>query len=197
MKLIHKSLIFLLTCLCSTSSFSQDVITKKDGTDIQSKILEVNTSEVKYKKFDNQTGPTFTVVKSELMMIRYENGTKDIFNQSNASSSNSTSEAGELCDQGKQDAKVNYKGRNSGSGWTCATTILFSPIIGVIPAAICSSSEPTQSNLNAPNTELLKKSNYSSCYEEQAFKAKKKKVWTSFGIGSGIWLLLIIVLSGG
>ncbi len=197
MKLICKSLIFLFTCFYSTCSFSQDVITKKDGTDIKSKILEVTTSEVKYKKFDNQTGPTFTIVKSDLMMVRYENGTNDIFNQSNVSSNNSPSESGELCDQGKQDAKVNYKGRNSGSGWTCATTILFSPIIGIIPAAVCSSSEPAQSNLNAPNSELMKKNKYSECYVDQAYKAKKKKVWTNFGIGSGVWLLLILVLGAG
>jgi hypothetical protein len=63
------------TSLC----FSQDMITKKSGEDIQVKVIEVTTTEVKYKKFDNLNGPTFTILKSDILMIRYENGTKDIF----------------------------------------------------------------------------------------------------------------------
>ncbi len=75
-----------LTCFCilffSINSFSQDVITKKNGADIKAKISEVNEAEVKYKKFDNLNGPYFTIKKSEILMIRYENGTKDIFSDS-------------------------------------------------------------------------------------------------------------------
>ena len=198
MKIILESLILLIACFFSTNSYSQDTITKKDGTDIQTKVLEVTTTEVKYRKFDNQTGPIFTVSKSDLMMIRYENGTKDIFNQSSKSTDNTaTSETEDLCAQGKQDAAKNYTGRNSGAGWTCAATILFSPIIGVIPAAICSSAEPTAANLNTPKPDLMKNNSYSKCYTDQATKTKKRKVWTNFGIGSGVWVLLIILLSSG
>lgn len=60
--------------------FSQDVITKKSGEDVQAKVLEVGLSEVKYKNFDNQNGPILTILKTDVLMIRYENGTKDIFN---------------------------------------------------------------------------------------------------------------------
>lgn len=37
--------------------FSQDILTKKSGEDIYAKILEINQTEIKYKKFDNQNGP--------------------------------------------------------------------------------------------------------------------------------------------
>jgi hypothetical protein len=58
-------------------------MTKKSGEDIQAKVLEVTTSEIKYKKFDNQNGPTYTILKSDVVMVRYKNGTKDIFTDVN------------------------------------------------------------------------------------------------------------------
>ena len=65
--------------LSATYVSAQDVIVKKDGNTILSKVLEVNTSDIKYKKFSNQNGPTYTINKSEIMSINYENGEKDDF----------------------------------------------------------------------------------------------------------------------
>jgi hypothetical protein len=62
--------------------FSQDVITKKAGEDIQAKISEITTTQIKYYRFDNLNGPIYSIDKSEVLMIRYENGTKDIFTES-------------------------------------------------------------------------------------------------------------------
>lgn len=58
---------------------AQDVITTKDGADIQAKILEITQTEVKYKKQSNPEGPTYTINKSDVLIIRYNNGEKDIF----------------------------------------------------------------------------------------------------------------------
>lgn len=58
---------------------AQDVIVKKDGSTIVSKVLEITSTEVKYKKFTNLQGPTYTVAKTELQAINYENGEKDTF----------------------------------------------------------------------------------------------------------------------
>lgn len=61
-------------------SFAQDVIVKKDGSTILSKVTEVSDTQVKYKKHSNLDGPTYTVNVSDLQCINYENGTKDTFN---------------------------------------------------------------------------------------------------------------------
>lgn len=61
-------------------SFAQDIITKKDGTDIKAKVLEVNENEVKYRRYDYLDGPIFTMLKSDILIVRYENGTNDVFN---------------------------------------------------------------------------------------------------------------------
>lgn len=74
-----KQLLVLLLLLCSASVSAQDVIVKKDGSTILSKVLEVGQEEIKYKRFDNQEGPTYTISKSELQAINYQNGAKDTF----------------------------------------------------------------------------------------------------------------------
>lgn len=65
--------------MCSVSVYAQDVIVKKDGSTILSKVLEVNTADIKYKKYSNQNGPIYTINKSDVMTINYENGEKDSF----------------------------------------------------------------------------------------------------------------------
>lgn len=190
-----KSILTMLAFIAiNLSAFSQDVITQKSGEDIQAKILEVNQTEIKYKKFDNQNGPTFTLLKSDVLMIRYENGTKDIFNQTEEVKTNTKTSTEDMRMKGKRDSEMNYTGKNSGAGWTAATTILFTPLIGVIPAAACASSEPSDQNLNYRDSELMKDYDYNRAYVEQAHKTKKKKVWTSYGVSSGAWLLLILLL---
>ena len=67
----------------SAFSFAQDLITTKEGKDIQAKILEVNSTEVKYKKYNNLDGPIFTMKKSEILLVRYENGENEVFSNSN------------------------------------------------------------------------------------------------------------------
>ena len=79
-----------LAVLCAAVSVSaQDIITTKDGSDIKAKILEVNSNEVKYKKFNNLDGPTFTMPKSDILIVRYENGENEVFKTSKTTTYNS------------------------------------------------------------------------------------------------------------
>ncbi len=76
------SVILTLFAGLAISVSAQDIITTKDGTDIEAKILEVTTHEVKYKKFNNMEGPTFTMPRSEILIVRYQNGENEIFKES-------------------------------------------------------------------------------------------------------------------
>jgi len=60
---------------------AQDIITLKNGTDINAFVQKIGDVEIEYKKFDNPNGPNYTLKKTEILMIRYENGTKDIFSE--------------------------------------------------------------------------------------------------------------------
>lgn len=58
---------------------SCDNIILKNGDEINAIVIEVGISEIRYKKCDNKSGPTYAVFKSDVFLIKYSNGTKDIF----------------------------------------------------------------------------------------------------------------------
>lgn len=60
---------------------SQDVIYKRSGDEINAKVLEVGATIIRYKATDNPDGPIFSILKSDVMMIKYANGTKDVFQE--------------------------------------------------------------------------------------------------------------------
>lgn len=76
----HSKIIIVLVIMMIGVNFgvAQDVITLKNGTDINALVQEVGDIEVKYKKFDNPNGPNYTLKKTEILIIRYTNGSKDI-----------------------------------------------------------------------------------------------------------------------
>jgi len=71
------SFIFLLG-ICS--AFAQDIIILKDGSMIESKVVEVSTSEIRYKRFDHLEGPTIVITSDKVLSIKYQNGTYEIIN---------------------------------------------------------------------------------------------------------------------
>lgn len=58
---------------------AQDVIVKKDRSTILSKVIKIGTTEVEYKKFSNPNGPTYSILKSDIQAVNYENGEKEIY----------------------------------------------------------------------------------------------------------------------
>ncbi len=194
MKNIKKlSFLLLFMALTTNLSFAQDLITKKSGEDVKAKIMEVTTTEIKYKKSENLNGPLFTILKSDVLIVRYENGSKDVFNDNVAADKEKAQNSEDMTAKAKADAKLFYKGNNSGAIWTGAAAIVTSPVLALIPAAICSSAEPQDENLNSPNAELMKNAQYNTTYKSEAHKIKKGKIWKSFGIGSAVWLVLYLV----
>jgi len=57
---------------------AQDVIILTNGDEIKAKVLEIDLSTVKYKKFENLNGPNYFIEKQKVFMIKYENGSKDV-----------------------------------------------------------------------------------------------------------------------
>lgn len=190
-----KKITFLLfAILTSTFCFSQDVITKSDGEEVKAKVLEVTQAEIKYKKFDNPNGPTFTILKKEVFMIRYENGSKDVFNSEKESKTSNEDVNVEMFEKGKRDAQLQYKGKNSGAIWTGAAAAFTLPILGLIPALITSNAEPQVENLGVRDQKLFKNPDYKAGYVEAAHKKKKRRVWSGFGIGSAVFVATIFIL---
>ncbi|MDR2120897.1 MAG: hypothetical protein LBP64_08525 [Tannerella sp.] len=59
--------------------FAQDVIVTRDAKKINAKVTEVNLDNIRYRNFDNPDGPTYTLPKSQILSILYQNGTVETF----------------------------------------------------------------------------------------------------------------------
>jgi TM2 domain-containing membrane protein YozV len=67
-----------------------DIITFKDGSEKEVKVIEVGTSEIKYKRCNDQNSPIYSVSKQKIFSLKYPNGEKDLFNDYKAQSETST-----------------------------------------------------------------------------------------------------------
>lgn len=92
-KLILSSLLLLFTIL---SLQAQDVITKKNGEDLSVKIIKVNPDLIEYTKLTMPDGPIFTISKADILMIIYQDGSRDTFSDYKANDYTSTLSSDQL-----------------------------------------------------------------------------------------------------
>lgn len=194
-KIILTTLISIFTL---TLCFSQDVITTRSGESIQARVLEVGQTEIKYKKVDNPEGPVYWILKSMVLMVKYENGTVDVFKVEKTiqDSASTVSLSDNMFLKGQVDATRYYNGYK-GAGTGTLITSLVSPLIGLIPAIACSSTKPKDINLHYPNPELMKNPDYFLGYTQKAKKIKQGKVWLNWGIAFGVNLVAEVLLLSG
>jgi hypothetical protein len=185
--------LFLLIILALSSSIikAQDTLTMKSGENIIVKIIEVGSAEVKYKKVTNINGPIYSTLKSDLMLIRYENGSKDDFSSINIESPKSDEYR---YNQGYNDATKYYKSYKLASTAVFFTSAfpLYGWFLGVSPALLLSSATPLDENLDYPDVNLMKNEQYARGYKTQAKNIKRKKIIRNYVSG----LVTCIGLSG-
>lgn len=106
-----KKLTILISLLIAcTNLFSQDIIELKSGNKIEAKLIEITESTIKYKKYNNLEGPTYTISLSEISSITYENGTKDIFDNTTLKKSDIATSIENIGD--KISNEIDYSGHN-------------------------------------------------------------------------------------
>jgi len=110
MKKLLLSISFLAATLLSVA---QDVIVTKSADEIQSKVLKVSDNEVEYKKWSNPEGPTYVMKVSDVFMIKYQNGEKDVFTDKQVASGQLTTEDKSASGTGSGGAKKEKKNRFS------------------------------------------------------------------------------------
>lgn len=84
-------IILTASCVYSNEASAQncDNIILQDGTEISAIVKEIRVSEVTYKKCNFIDGPLYTISKSDIFLIKYKNGEKELM-QSIESASEST-----------------------------------------------------------------------------------------------------------
>ena len=73
---ISQLILFLLLGFISIQLFGHDVIIMCNGDGILAKMEEVGQNEIRYKKFENLTGPNFSVSKARNEWIERANKLK-------------------------------------------------------------------------------------------------------------------------
>jgi hypothetical protein len=95
---MKKTTLLLVAQILTGWLLAQDIIILKNGGEIKAKVIEVLPDTIKYKKWDNQEGPSYFESKANIVMIKYQNGTQDVFNGQSmgASGGGSSTHSGEL-----------------------------------------------------------------------------------------------------
>lgn len=149
---MRKIKIIIALSLAALNIAAQDIIVMRNGDEVEAKVTKVGTTEVEYHKWSNQDGPVYTVAKSDVFMVKYKNGEKDVFDNVTAKSDNSPkSESNssvpqyveavpaannqELISLYNREVKINSDAPNEkdASYWT--------PILGVASTSIMSTDE--------------------------------------------------------
>lgn len=63
----------------ATFAYAQDNIVLRNGEEIPAKVLDVNQTDIKYRKSANPEGPVYTAPIRDVLLIKYANGSKDSF----------------------------------------------------------------------------------------------------------------------
>ena len=195
-----KYILLFIVFNCSSNIIkAQDTLSMRSGENILVKVIEVGNTEVKYKKLDNLNGPIFSILKSDLLIIKYENGTKDDFSSIKKIEEKVVS-VENLFVQGQNDAIIHYDGYK-----TAGTAVLLSTafpgygiFLGIPTALLTLDASPKDENLGYPNLNLMKNEEYAKGYKQKAKQIKRKKVISNYvsglAIQAGIFVTAIILL---
>lgn len=78
--IMKKTIILTLIFLCGAAmATAQDLIVKTDNSQVEAKVTEITSAEVRYKRFSNPDGPTYVLPVGNIRYIQYPNGEKEIF----------------------------------------------------------------------------------------------------------------------
>lgn len=206
---------FFFLFLVSLCAAGQDILVKRNGDEINAKVLTITPQEITYRLAANPPdsaaapSPEQTIARRDVFMIKYASGAKEVFEAAPADDekivasvpvSNDAPPRRDRTDRmgmlqrGKVDAVSFYRGYKGAATGTLITS-LASPLAGLIPAIACSSTPPQEHNLQYPNHQLFNDSSYQHGYRQQARRMKVGRVWRNWGIGLGVNLALAVILA--
>lgn len=79
MRLFSKAGLLLSFLLSCSFLHAQDIILLTDGTIIRSVVLEVNETDILYRRYEEPDGVKYRLHLDKIRKINYQNGTEDVF----------------------------------------------------------------------------------------------------------------------
>ncbi|HQQ95453.1 MAG TPA: hypothetical protein PLQ93_12940 [Bacteroidia bacterium] len=153
--------ILIVFCLAFNKAKGQDTLSIIGSGTFLVNVTEVGPYLVKFKFNEEPKGLEYTVVKSAVVFIHYRDGSLE--DLSDMLPEPDTMKV-DWVEKGKLDAKLNYVGKNSGAFWVGGATILFTPVLGWIPALAFACIPPSECHLNIMDYKLRRNKPYYESY---------------------------------
>ena len=151
-------------------------------------LASLNKNMIKEKALT--TDPTFSINKEGALLNTHNNFMKDSINLLNNSVSKATAMVTSYF-HGVDDADDCYQARKSGKGLILVSTLVGSPVVGLISTIACSSTSPKRKNLDIPNSTYVGNESYMAGYKSESHFIKKHHTWQCFVGASVIWVCVI------
>ncbi len=186
---MKKYLLLLFTVLGAQLVMAQDVIVKTNGEELKARVLEITTTDIAYLSADTTDAVNYKIAKAEVFMIRFANGTKEVFQENLPANTTATiADPALMYQKGQQDARSHYKGTGALLG-SAASVLIAGPVVPIIIGAV----KPRAHYNKALPAASLQDPNYVRGYEKQAHKRKVGKAALGFGIGTGVGVLYLML----
>lgn len=173
---------------------AQDIIKKNDGEILQVKILATSKTEITFIIQTSEKKDSVASIDKHLCYSIQKQGQSEevLFEKVKVLPKIITQEDSlKACYEGKDDAKQYYQ-KYKRPGTLVLLTSLFSPIIGLIPAVISTSTRVKEENKFYPDLIGTKINPYYKAYSKEAKRIKVKVVWRNWTFG---FLTNVVVIS--
>jgi hypothetical protein len=191
---MKRVLFIALMILLHQQVFAQDKIVKVSGEEIPARVLEITLHEILYQHPDSLQGTTQRLAKSDVFMVQFENGTKEVFAQNLPGSvaAETLRTPDEMYNLGKQDALKYYKGNGAMWGSAASSMVMFP--IGLAGSLAIGATPPKVENQQVSDVQLLMDPDYVKGYKKQAHRKKQGKALAGVGIGAGVQLAMVMII---
>lgn len=121
---MKRYLLLFLGIMIAAITMANDVITKKNGTTIQCKVMKVGRTEVEYKNITNLDGPVYALDLTEIASITYENGAVDKFGEQSVVTTNAGQRIATDAELMRMYNQMNGFNSNTGKKWRVAGYVI-------------------------------------------------------------------------
>ncbi len=192
-----KTILALLFLSISFESKSQDTVFLKSGETLIVEIAEVNEQFIEYHaKLENRTVLSAIHLK-DVYKICYANGDVVLVEFKEPPKTYTDKDIAYYEQLARGDARMSYKDYKKSSRTTVASTLILSPVFGIIPTRKMYKKVPEMYNLNFPDSTLIDNKIYTEAYQKESHEIKKEKLKVAYGASSFGWLFVVSVIFGG
>lgn len=188
---------------------AQDSLFSKKDVVTPCKILQISPIDIRYKRFDNLNGPDYVVKRADYSFVIFENRTVEYLETETELETSAIQDASPPIEyvkntktaptentyyKGYLDAERFYKVRQSTGTVVTLSTLILTPLYGLIPVTIIALSKPNITSYVMLKPDEFKSPEYRLGFEQQAASMKRKRVWRNYGIVSGVYVAVYLIV---